>query len=76
MKEACEFLVDYLVEHPKTGYVVSGPSTSPENRFKDPATGKRVSLSMAPAMDTQLIRDLFSNTIAASKLLDKDRWRR
>ncbi|VGO18729.1 glycoside hydrolase family 95 protein [Pontiella sulfatireligans] len=74
MKEACEFMADYLVEHPKTGYMVSGPSTSPENRYKDPKTGKSVSISMAPAMDTQLITDLFDNTIVASKLLGKDRF--
>ncbi len=73
MKEACEFLVDYLVEHPETGYLVTGPSTSPENRFIDPSTGKAVSLSMGPTMDTQLVSDLFRNTIEASRLLNKDR---
>jgi alpha-L-fucosidase 2 len=71
MKEAAEFFLDYLVEHPKTGYMVTGPSTSPENRFNT-AEGEVVSLSMAPTMDNQLLRDLFSNTIEASKVLDID----
>ena len=71
MKEAAEFMIDYLVEHPKTGYMVSGPSTSPENRFITPE-GQVVSLSMAPTMDTQLINDLFTNCIEASKVLDVD----
>jgi len=71
MKEACEFLVDYLIEHPKTGHMVSGPSTSPENRFITD-DGHVVSLSMAPTMDTQLIHDLFSNTIDASEVLGVD----
>ncbi|WP_111709800.1 glycoside hydrolase family 95 protein [Lutibacter citreus] len=71
MKEASEFFLDYLVEHPKTGYMVSGPSTSPENRFITP-NGKTVSLSMAPTMDNQLMYDLFSNTIEASKVLNID----
>jgi alpha-L-fucosidase 2 len=69
MKEAAEFFLDYLVEHPRTGYMVSGPSTSPENRFITDE-GQVVSLSMAPTMDTQLIHDLFSNCIEASALLD------
>lgn len=71
MKEAAEFMVDYLVEHPKTGYMVSGPSTSPENRFIAD-DGKVVSLSMAPTMDTQLINDLFTNCIEASNVLNVD----
>ena len=36
MKEAAEFLVDFLVEHPKTGKLVTGPSMSPENVFFSP----------------------------------------
>jgi len=71
MKEAAEFFVDYLVEHPKTGYMVSGPSTSPENRFRT-AEGEVVSLSMAPTMDTQLIYDLLSNCIEAGEILGRD----
>lgn len=71
MKEAARFFLDYLVEHPKTGYMVTGPSTSPENRFITP-DGEVVSLSMAPTMDNQLLMDLFSNCIEASKLLEID----
>jgi len=71
MKEACQFFFDYLVEHPKYGYLVTGPSTSPENRFVAP-DGKVVSLSMAPTMDNQLVFDLFSNTIKASRVLNVD----
>ncbi|MEX0321565.1 MAG: glycoside hydrolase N-terminal domain-containing protein [Puniceicoccaceae bacterium] len=71
MKEAAEFFLGYLVEHPHTGYMVTGPSTSPENRFITD-DGKVVSLSMAPTMDMQLVNDLFSNCITASKLLDRD----
>jgi len=71
MKEASEFFLDYLVKNPNTGYMVSGPSTSPENRFIT-KEGKSVSLSMSPTMDNQLMRDLFSNTIEASKVLNVD----
>ncbi len=72
MKEAAEFFVDYLVEDPETGLLVSGPSTSPENTFSY-GKGKSASISMGPSMDQQMVHDLFSNCIEASKLLGIDR---
>ncbi len=69
MKGAAEFCLDWLVEDPATGLLVSGPSTSPENRFITP-DGKNANLTMGPTMDHQIIRDLFQNTIAASELLE------
>jgi len=71
MKEAAEFFVDYLVEHPKTGYLVSGPSASPENRFRTP-DGEVACISMGTTMDQQIIYDVFTNCIEASKILDID----
>jgi alpha-L-fucosidase 2 len=71
MKEAAEFFLDYLVEDPKTGELVSGPSISPENRFHTP-DGKTSNLTMGPAMDQQIIYDLFTNCIEAGKVLGID----
>jgi len=71
MKEAAEFFLDFLVEDPRTGYLVSGPSTSPENRFRTP-DGQVANLTMGPTMDQQIIYDLLSNCIAASEVLDID----
>lgn len=68
MIEAAEFFMDYLVEDPKTGLLVSGPSSSPENRFRTPE-GKISNLVMGPTMDQQIIYDLFSNCIEAIKIL-------
>ena len=68
MREAAEFCLDYLVEDPKTGKLVSGPSISPENRFRTP-DGKTANLTMGPAMDQQIIYDLFTNCIEAAKVL-------
>ena len=36
LKQASLFFLDWLVKHPKTGKLVSGPSTSPENKFLVP----------------------------------------
>ena len=71
MKESCEFYLDFLVEDPKTGKLVSGPTTSPENSIKLP-DGAKVALSMGPAMDQQIIYELFTHTILASEILGKD----
>ena len=63
LKEASRFFVNYLVQDPKNPkWLVSGPSNSPENG----------GLVMAPTMDHQIIRNLFSNTIEAAEILDID----
>ncbi|WP_338875327.1 glycoside hydrolase family 95 protein [Spirosoma sp. SC4-14] len=62
MKEAAQFFVDFLVNDPKTGWLISTPSNSPEHG----------GLVAGPTMDHQLIRDLFKNCVAASELLDTD----
>jgi len=69
LKEACLFFLDWLVEHPRTGKLVSGPSNSPENSFVAP-DGKRVNLSMGPSMDQEIIWDTFTNLIEAAGILD------
>jgi alpha-L-fucosidase 2 len=69
LKEACLFFLDWLVENPKTGKLVSGPSNSPENSFIAP-DGKRVNLSMGPSMDQEIIWGTFTNLIEAAEILD------
>lgn len=69
MKGACEFFIDLLVEDPRTGYLVTVPSSSPENKPK----GVNTTLSAGVTMDNQLIRDLFKNTIAATDILGVDK---
>jgi alpha-L-fucosidase 2 len=68
-KEASLFFLDWLVEDPKTGKLVSGPSTSPENRFFAPGTETLCNLTMGPSMDQQIIWEVFSNTLESAQLL-------
>jgi alpha-L-fucosidase 2 len=70
MREAAEFFLDYLVEDPK-GRLVSGPSVSPENRYRLP-NGQVGILAMGPSMDHQIISALFSHVIDASTTLGVD----
>jgi alpha-L-fucosidase 2 len=62
MKEAAIFFVDTLVKDPKTGWLICGPSNSPEQG----------GLVMGPTMDHQIIRALFDAVIEASKVLNVD----
>jgi alpha-L-fucosidase 2 len=71
MKEAAEFCVNWLVENPQTKQLVSGPSISPENTFKT-RNGEIATMVMGPTMDHMIIRDLLSNTIDASVVLNTD----
>ncbi|HET7769786.1 MAG TPA: glycoside hydrolase family 95 protein, partial [Chloroflexota bacterium] len=71
-KEASLFFLDYLVEHPHfPGTLVTGPSVSPENRYLLP-DGTVAALCMGPAMDSQILRELFDRTIEAAELLQDD----
>ena len=70
LRECAAFFVDYLVEDER-GFLVSGPSSSPENTFILP-DGRRGGLCMGAAMDTQIVREIFTICIAASELLQTD----
>ena len=70
LKDCALFQKAWLFE--KDGYLVTCPSTSPENMFKDPATGDPVSCNVASIMDISLIRDLFNSTAEAAKILQKE----
>lgn len=62
MKGAALFFVDAMVKDPKTGYLITGPSNSPEQG----------GLVMGPTMDRQIVRSLFGEVIAASRILGVD----
>jgi alpha-L-fucosidase 2 len=51
--------------------MVTCPSTSPENSFKD-EKGNTVAVSFGAAGETQMIRDLFRSVIRAEKVLNLD----
>lgn len=67
MKEAAEFLLDYMVTDAK-GRLITGPSLSPENRYKL-SDGTVARVCMGPAMDTQIVHALFTRLIRASEIL-------
>jgi alpha-L-fucosidase 2 len=70
MKGAARFAMDWLVEGPD-GFLVTAPSTSPENSFKTP-DGYEGVVSVMTTADLALIRGLFLNVIRAAETLGID----
>jgi alpha-L-fucosidase 2 len=74
MKGAAEFALQWL-QNDESGYLVTNPSSSPENVFKYiDRDGKKQSgeISKASTMDMSIIYDLFSNCIQAAGVLKVD----
>ena len=68
LKGSAEFFLDTLVEDPDTHYLVTCPSMSPEN----PHGRGGGTLCAGPAIDKQLLRDLFAHCDQAARTLDVD----
>ncbi|TWU27713.1 glycoside hydrolase family 95 protein [Bythopirellula polymerisocia] len=71
MKGAAEFYLDTLVEHPTQDWLVTAPSTSPENRYYLP-NGGEASICIGSAMDMQILRYHFNACRQAGEVLNKD----
>jgi len=69
LKGAALFYVDFLIEHPKYGWLVVNPGNSPENA---PQAHDGSSLDAGTTMDNQIVFDVFSSTIRAAEILGKD----
>lgn len=70
LRESAEFYLNILVPD-GNGTLITSPSLSPENKFQ---TDKGVigSVVDGSAVEEEIIWDLFTNTIAASKILGED----
>ena len=67
LKGAARFFLTTMIEEPSNGYLVTAPTSSPENAFM--MDGKAVSICMGPTMDNQIVRELFTNTLSAAEIL-------
>ena len=70
MRGAALFFVDMLVEDPRSRYLVTAPTTSPENAFI--FNNRQIHVCAGSAMDNQIIRELFTNTLEAASILGAD----
>lgn len=71
LRGAAAFYLSALVKDPANGWLVMAPSASPEHQFRLP-NGKTASLCVGPAIDNQIIRELFSHVVRAAEWLKKD----
>jgi alpha-L-fucosidase 2 len=72
MKGSAEFVLGFLTESPE-GYLVTNPSHSPENNFRDDMTGEISALTYAATTDIEIINALFDNCVEASEILGTDK---
>ena len=82
IKGSVEFFMDFLVEHPNGKWLITNPSTSPENPPKGP--GYRyffdevtsmyyfTTICAGSSIDMEILTDLFGYYIEASKILGVD----
>jgi alpha-L-fucosidase 2 len=70
LHDASLFFLDYLVDD-GSGHLVTGPSISPENRYRL-RDGTDHSLTMAPTMDIEIVRELFTRTTEAGRILGEN----
>jgi alpha-L-fucosidase 2 len=77
LKSCARFFMDYMVEDPRSGYLVTGPSISPENGFRLD-DGSCHSASMMPTLDRAVVHQIYEACIESSKILgvDKDMRKR
>jgi alpha-L-fucosidase 2 len=73
MKGSCQFMLRWLVPDPKNPKeLITAPCTSPENEYKT-FDGYHGTTCYGGSGDLAILRDLFANTIEASKLLGTDK---
>jgi alpha-L-fucosidase 2 len=83
LRDQVRFLLDVLVPHPTKGWLVTAPSNSPENypawpgngEFFDEVSGISLSaytMAAGPAMDMQIIRDVFGAFDEAARVMKTD----
>lgn len=69
LKGAADFFLSTLIKEPSHGWLVTAPSSSPENGFLQPGTKQAAFVCMGPTMDTQILTELFNNLLTASQIL-------
>lgn len=71
MKGAAEFVLGFLTKSPD-GYLVTNPSHSPENSFRDSKTGEVAMLTYSATVDIEIVNALFDYCIDAAGILGAD----
>ena len=65
MRGAADFLLDYMQQDPRNGWLVTVPTVSPEHGPK----GKKTTVTAGSTMDNQIVFDVLSQLIMAARVL-------
>lgn len=68
LKGSAEFFHSILIEEPAHKWLVTAPTSSPENAFLD-SEGRWTYVCMGSTMDVQIVTELFQNVISANEIL-------
>ncbi len=71
LKGSAEFLLGFLIPSPE-GYLVTNPSTSPENKYRIPDSNETAQLTYAATIDIQTVNAVFNYYTEAASLLGVD----
>lgn len=71
LKGNAEFLLDYMTVDPRNGYLVTGPSISPENGFR--YKGQYCCASMMPTCDRTFVYEILSACLQSTEILGTDK---
>ena len=69
LKGAADFFITSMITEPENGWLVTAPSSSPENAFFMPGTKTAVNVCLGPTMDVQLVNELYGNVLKAAEIL-------
>ncbi len=72
LKGSAEFVLDFLVTSPE-GFLVTCPSTSPENRYYLPGKKEPAYLTYAATIDIQTVRAVLDYCSEAAQITEQDR---
>lgn len=70
LKGSADFFLDFMVKHPKYDWMVSAPSMSPEHGPNGEDTQKASTIVAGCTMDNQIVFDVLSNALEASKIVN------
>lgn len=74
IRGAADFFLENLIEEPSHHWLVTAPTSSPENGFLADDTDRPVQICMGSTMDNQIVRALFKAAADAAELLGCDRY--
>ena len=72
LRGAADFFRSILIEEPSHGWLVTAPTSSPENGFYGESDKRVTYVCMGSTMDNQIVRELFNAVADAAGILDTE----